>query len=487
MKPTDDLLLADVMQPRVFTVAADAPLGALVERMRAAPATHAVVLDGTAPVGMLTERDLVRLLHRQVDCARCVREAMSAPVVVVPETLGFKAAYVQLCLSRLRHLIAVDAAGKIVGVAGEHDFLAHLVLELFRSVGSIERLIDSSAPQLAGDTPVDAAIDLMVREKRGCIAVVDRGRLLGMFTEREAAHALARQSDGQPVLLRSAVQTDACRIAASATVAEVIAQLVASNNGYLLAIGADGAVVGAIEQARLLENLRAAIHAEIAAHQLAETANSVPAATLAKLTQEIRGPLADIADLNLALQAGAPTPAQAAQLKKIEVACRRLLSVVDGIPVAPVQRAEVPPPMPATAPPGAATSLDALRRLPGIDVDRGLMFLGGKHDKYLKLLNHFFQTHAEDAALLESHLAAGEQIAAQRVAHSLKGAASTLGLVEMADIATRLDACLKREQALSDRAGEVRALTDELVAAWSALLKAWADANRPSGARDSPC
>jgi len=270
MKPIKDLLLADVMQRHVYAVPADTLLSQMIAGMKEHPVTHVVVLEAGKPVGMLTERDLVRLLHRRIECGRCVRDVMSAPVVTVPAALGFKPAYVQLCLSRLRHLVAVDATGKVVGVAAESDFLGHLGLELFQSVHTLHRLIDTTIPQLAPDLPVIEAIDLMVREKRGCVAIVENGKLAGLFTEQQAPGILARHADGSPVPLSEVMHHGGVRVSDEATVAEVITYLVTSRIGHVVVTDATGAIVGGIAQARLLENVRATIHSEVAARQLAE-------------------------------------------------------------------------------------------------------------------------------------------------------------------------------------------------------------------------
>jgi len=132
-----------------------------------------------------------------------------------------------------------------------------------------------------------------------------------------------------------------------------------------------------------------------------------------------------------------------------------------------VKRAE---PLAVAAEP--AMDLDALRGFPGIDVERGLLFMRGKRDRYLAMLGQFVATHGGDIATLDECVAASDRGAAQRVAHSLKGAAGTLGLIDIADIATRLDACLKHEQAIEPQREDIRAMSAELGAAWAALAAA---------------
>ncbi len=270
MKPIPDLQLADLMQRRVFAVAIDTPISAMIEHMKGNPVTHVVALDHDRPVGMLTERDLVRLLHRRIECGRSVGDVMSAPVVAVPASLGFKSAYTQLCLSRLRHLVAVDADGRVVGVAAERDFLGHLGLDLFECLQSLRGLIDTSVPRLASDVPVGEAIDRMVREKRGCVVVVENDRLLGIFTEQQAPGILARHADGSPVPLGEVLHEGDCQVPDTATLPEVITQLVCNRIGYVVVTSAAGEIVGVLDQSRLLETVRATLQAEVAARQLAE-------------------------------------------------------------------------------------------------------------------------------------------------------------------------------------------------------------------------
>jgi two-component system sensor histidine kinase/response regulator len=270
MIPSLNLLLADVMERDVFSVAPHCTVAAMIERMKDQHVSHVVVVDGRKPVGMLTERDLVRLLHQRIDRNRLVQDLMSAPVVTVPATLAFRTAYIQLCLSRLRHLVVVDQDGTVVGVAAERDFLGHLGMELFQSVRSLHDLIDKTVPQLSPAMPVVEAIDLMVKQKRGCVVVLEDQQLLGIFTEHQVPTVLARHEDGSAVALSEVMFATVAPVTEDVTVAEVVAQLVTDRVGYVVVVDSDGGIIGTIAQSRLLESVRTAIHAEVATRQLVE-------------------------------------------------------------------------------------------------------------------------------------------------------------------------------------------------------------------------
>lgn len=270
MIPLSNLRLSDVMDRHIFSVTPECTLGSMVERMKLEPVSHVVVLDDHKAVGMLTERDLVRLLHQRFDRSRPVREFMSVPLAIVPGDLGFRSAYIQLCLSRLRHLVVVDTDGALIGVAAERDFLGQLGMELFQSVRSLRDVIDRSVPQLPPTLPVAEAVDLMIHEKRGCVVVTEGNRFVGLFNEQQIPSVLARHDDGSPVPLGEVMLTAVAPLTETASIAEVMEQMVAERIGHVAVVDIDERVIGTVAQTRLLENVRTAVYAEMATRQLVE-------------------------------------------------------------------------------------------------------------------------------------------------------------------------------------------------------------------------
>lgn len=270
MVPIANLHLADVMDRHIFTVSAESTIADMVERMKFRHVTHVVVVAAQRPIGIFTERDLVRLLHGKVDRSLAVAELMSKPVTTVPGGLGFRSAYIQLCLARLRHLVVIDESGAVTGVAAERDFLGHLGMELFQNVRSLRDLIDRQTPLLAPDLPVNEAIDLMVREKRGCVLIGQDRLFLGIFTEDQIPTVLARHEDGSPVPLHEVMRSTIQPVTEAVSLAEVMAQLVRERISYVVVVDADDHIVGTIAQTHLLENVRTAVYAEMATRQLVE-------------------------------------------------------------------------------------------------------------------------------------------------------------------------------------------------------------------------
>ncbi len=85
----------------------------------------------------------------------------------------------------------------------------------------------------------------------------------------------------------------------------------------------------------------------------------------------------------------------------------------------------------------------ALSNLPGLDLNRALSIVGGRVDRLMGYLARFCRGHAEDGHELGRLVAAGAWKPAQQLAHSLKGVAGTLGLVEIHRLAAGLELALR--------------------------------------------
>ncbi|MDP1999357.1 MAG: PAS domain S-box protein [Rhodoferax sp.] len=130
--------------------------------------------------------------------------------------------------------------------------------------------------------------------------------------------------------------------------------------------------------------------------------------------------------------------------------------------------------LPVNAPPDKASqsALDALASVPGLDVQQGQSALRGNVVKYLTLMGDFVEQHTDDVHQLAQQLAEGDLINAQRLMHTLKGTAGTLGASQVQDIATRLDAALKtqrREGGLGPAQADMNDLKRAMMAIAAAL------------------
>jgi len=87
----------------------------------------------------------------------------------------------------------------------------------------------------------------------------------------------------------------------------------------------------------------------------------------------------------------------------------------------------------------ASDTVTRLRRVPGIDVDAGLAFVGNSVDVYARLLARFVQLHEDDVHEMVFQAQRADDSALQGLAHSIKGGAATLGVIGLARLAQQLE------------------------------------------------
>ena len=137
---------------------------------------------------------------------------------------------------------------------------------------------------------------------------------------------------------------------------------------------------------------------------------------------------------------------------------------------------------PAKTPSALANDSDSLE-IAGIDTMTALKRTGGNPRRYETLLRKFAESQAEAVREIRAALSANDAPTAQRVAHSLKGAAGNLGATDLADVAA------KTETAIDTRRGvdaALEALSHSLVAVVAAIRAALPSEPVPDSSGVSP-
>ncbi len=93
---------------------------------------------------------------------------------------------------------------------------------------------------------------------------------------------------------------------------------------------------------------------------------------------------------------------------------------------------------------------EQLTTIEGLDVAAGLRNLRGDVSAYLRLLRQLDNDHADDMHEIDQRLTAGDVDEARRLAHTLKGAAGTLGLRHVQQAAKALEEHLRNQESADD-------------------------------------
>ena len=137
--------VGDLMSRNVLTVLPEARMSEALRLMGDRGVSCVLVAEGDTPVGILTERDMSRLMLRNAAIKGSpVREHMSAPVQGIgQDEYGFEAVARMESLG-VRHLPVLDAAGRLRGIITQTDLVSALV----RRYAQLEFMIRKRTRQL---------------------------------------------------------------------------------------------------------------------------------------------------------------------------------------------------------------------------------------------------------------------------------------------------------------------------------------------------
>ena len=113
-----------------------------------------------------------------------------------------------------------------------------------------------------------------------------------------------------------------------------------------------------------------------------------------------------------------------------------------------------------------ASSDEAPLEITGIDVASALKRTGGNRTRYESLLRRFAQQQADTVEIIQKALSSGDTATAERMAHSLKGAAGTLGATAVAEAAAKTEKAVRAGQGIDIT---LASLSDDLATAVSAI------------------
>lgn len=255
MIPTAELRIADIMSPNVLWLAPDQPLACAIQTMAERRISCLLVMQDRHPLGILTERDMVRLMHNGTPENTPVEKVMSSPVLTVRANLDFRAAYSLLRRRGVRHLVVTDENNIVVGVASETDFRNHLGRDVLRKIQNMSATMDRDILSLPPDDTLDQALLRMLREKWDYIIVVEHKKPIGIITERDIPALLAKHAEPTQITLREVMTSPVMSVTTETPVTDTIAQMTQRHLRHMVVVTPEGDIAGVMSQHRILEQL----------------------------------------------------------------------------------------------------------------------------------------------------------------------------------------------------------------------------------------
>jgi len=250
-------LVDRIMSTSVITASADMPLTDVLHLLSENRISFIVVCDLAKPVGVITERDIVRFTSQSLDLkSLTAQEVMSAPVVVaVNNQMDVAEAYHRLKMEHKRHLVVVDGLGDIAGVVTLTDFIAHLGVEAFVQHKCLNQVLTPQPIGVDPNRPVLDAIKLMAANNISCMIAVKDKKPVGILTERDVSRIRASGID-----IADAKMCDLMTHPVQTVLADMHTDLAANlmrdkNFRHLIVVDEQGLLTGIVTETNIVQGM----------------------------------------------------------------------------------------------------------------------------------------------------------------------------------------------------------------------------------------
>jgi len=120
-----------------------------------------------------------------------VKNVMAKPVITIEKDSSVLKAAKIMSEKSIGSIVVIDE-GKPIGIATERDILQKVVSKgLNASKVKMEDIMTKNLITVKGNTPIINAIRIMEKKKVRRLLVMERGKLVGIVTQRDLLRALA--------------------------------------------------------------------------------------------------------------------------------------------------------------------------------------------------------------------------------------------------------------------------------------------------------
>ena len=184
---TGNIFLHDLAEKEDMWVDTYSTLRQLFQVMQKNEKGVVVVLKGEKPVGILTERDVVRLLYTGVDLAEGAERFVRKPLVTArgKRTIGY--ALSLMVENNIRRLLVVDSSDNFLGVVTQQELLNHLEEDFYRSSLTVKHIFDQlkDLVTVARNDSITEVLKKMVEHNISAVPILENDMAVGIITEKD--------------------------------------------------------------------------------------------------------------------------------------------------------------------------------------------------------------------------------------------------------------------------------------------------------------
>jgi len=254
--------VSEIMTTNLTKATVTASIFEVMQTMVAEDVGRIIITDDDVPVGIFTEKDVVkRVINAKVDAKKtAIKKVMTAPVRAVREETHIVDALGKMYQGKYRHLLVRGRRGKIIGIISMRRIL-NLAVELGQGLSETKTLGDIAAQTVFTvdqTSMVSETVDLMNKKSVTAVIVTAVGKPVGIFTERDVLKRVASQEiDVKQTPIKKVMTAPIITMPRTALVGDVLVEMSHRDIRNMPVKADNGDLIGLVSMPEILQYARA--------------------------------------------------------------------------------------------------------------------------------------------------------------------------------------------------------------------------------------
>lgn len=254
--------VSEIMTTNLVKAPVTASVLEVMQTMAAEDVGRIIITDDDVPVGIFTEKDVVR----RVVCARLdprktsIKKVMTAPLRAVREETHIVDAFGKMYRGKYRHLLVRGRRGKIIGIVSMRRIL-NLAVELGQGLSETKTVGGIAAQTVVTvdqGSMVFETVELMNQKNATAVIVTEDGKPVGIFTERDVLKRVASQAlDVKQTPVRQVMTAPIITMPSTALIGDVLLEMSQRDIRNMPVRNDKGDLVGLVSMPEILQYARA--------------------------------------------------------------------------------------------------------------------------------------------------------------------------------------------------------------------------------------
>jgi CBS domain-containing protein len=250
--------VSEIMTTNLTTASVASSIQEVLEMMVAADVGRIIVTNKEVPVGIFTEKDVLkRVVNNNSDPRKSlIKEVMTSPIRAVREETHIIEAFGKMYRGKYRHLLVRGKRGKIVGIVSMRRILG-LAVELGQGMSetkTLGSLVSGGALSVDESSSVYETIDLMIQRGVASIVVSAAGKPRGIFTERDVLKRVAAKGiDTKKTQVKQVMTSPLVTMAGTALIGEALTEMYRRDIRNMPVIDPEGELIGIVSMPDILQ------------------------------------------------------------------------------------------------------------------------------------------------------------------------------------------------------------------------------------------